>query len=200
MEITWHGKTCFRFKGDRVAVVTNPDKDAGKLKADVVLSSLPKGDLVEVEDARVFDWPGEYEVKDVPIIGFRAWTKSKSKEEEEGGEGEPTVIYYFEVDGVKICHLGFLGHVLTSDIVKKIGDVDVLLVSVGEDSNLPAKKAMEVIEAIEPRIVIPMGTKNPGSFMKDLGADKFEEEEKYVVKGRSSLPDENRIFVVLKHT
>ncbi|MBT4917673.1 hypothetical protein HON58_04515, partial [Candidatus Peregrinibacteria bacterium] len=137
MDITWHGRSCFTIKGKRVTLVTNPNKEAGKLKGDVVLSSLE--DPSEVDGVRkIFDWPGEYEVCEVPIVGFQAWTKSKSKEEEEKQVGDPTILFYFEVDGFKCLHLGDLGHVLTSDMVNEIGDVDILMIKCGSNSNLEA--------------------------------------------------------------
>ena len=118
MEIKWHGNTCFTIKNKGKILVINPYKEAGKLKGDVVLSSL-KEDPIEIEGAiKVFDLPGEYEVKNIPIIGFRAWTKSRTTEEKEG-KGEGTIIFYFEMGGVKFCHLGDLGHVLTSDMVNQ---------------------------------------------------------------------------------
>lgn len=197
MEITWHGNTCFTFRGKKSKLVINPDGGSGDLTADVVLSSLKKG-LVDVKDAlKVFDWPGEYEMKDMPIIGFRAWTKSKSKEEKDGEQGENTIIFYFEIDEIKCCHLGGLGHVLTSDMVQQIGDVDVLMVDMGENSNLNAKKADEIIEAIEPRAVIPMGEGSFTKALKEFGADKVEAQDKFTIKSSSELPEDKRTYIVL---
>ena len=198
MDIIWHGNTCFELKDKGITLVTNPDKEAGKLSADIVLSSLKEG-LAEVGgEPKVFDWPGEYECKNVPIIGFQAWTKGKSTEEKEGTAGDSTVIYYFELGGIKICHLGDLGHVLTSEVVKQIGDVDILMINGGKDSNLGIKKAAEVLEAIEPRAVIPMGTNGSKGFLSELGADKAEELDKFTIKTTSELPEDKRQFIVLK--
>ncbi|MBI4232334.1 MBL fold metallo-hydrolase, partial [Candidatus Peregrinibacteria bacterium] len=161
------------------------------------LNSL-NSELAKVEGAEVtFDWPGEYETKEIPVIAFQAWTKSKSKEQEEGGEGDQTIIFCFEMNGIKFCHLGELGHVLTSDMVKQIGDVDVLMIKVGEGSNLSAKKATEVIEAIEPRIVIPMGENVPAAALKDLGADKVETQDNFEINSKGDLPEDQMRFIVL---
>ncbi len=197
MEISWHGNTCFTVKDKGVAIVINPDKNAGKLSGDVVLSSLSETAKVDGEPI-VFDWPGEYEVKNVPIIGFQAWTKSKSKEEDEGTAGDPTIIFYFQINGVKCCHLGNLGHVLISDMVKEIGDVDILMINGDKDGNLGNKKAVAVLEAIDPRVVIPMGNSEHNGLLKELGASEVETLEKFVLKTASELPDDKRKFVVLK--
>jgi L-ascorbate metabolism protein UlaG (beta-lactamase superfamily) len=196
MEIKWHGNTCFTLKDKGTKLLINPDKQAGKVKGNVVLSSLEE--TAEIKDAeKTVDWPGEYEIQGVSIEGFRAWTKSKSKEEAEGA-GDETIIYYFDMGGIKVCHLGAVGHVLTSDMVKEVGDVDILMIDLGEKSNLDGKKPMEIIEAIEPRVVIPMGEGNLAAKMKELGLDSPKAQESYVVKSRSELPEDKRLTVLLK--
>lgn len=197
MEIKWHGNTCFTLKDKGIKLLINPDKQAGGVTGNVVLSSLEE--TAEIKDAdTVVDWPGEYEIQGISIEGFRAWTKSKSKEEADGGAGDETIIYYFDMGGIKICHLGAVGHVLTSDMVKEIGDVDILMIDLGEKSNLDGKKPMEIIEAVEPRVVIPMGEGNPNATMKELGLEKPVAQESYIIKSRSELPEDKRLTVLLK--
>ena len=48
MEITWHKDSCFRIKGKKTAIVINPTKESGKLKGDLVLSSIGEN-LSEVD-------------------------------------------------------------------------------------------------------------------------------------------------------
>lgn len=196
MEITWHGNTCFTCKAKSgVSVLINPYKGTN-LKGDVILASDPE--TVPVEGAKkVFDWPGEYEINDIPIVGFQAWTQSRTKEEETGESGK-TIIFCFQIDGIKLCHLGELGHILTADMVKEIGDVDVLMIKIGKNTNLDLKKAVEVIEAIEPRVMIPMGENNANdSLMKELGADKVEVQDKFTLKAASELPEDHMKCVIL---
>jgi len=197
MKIKWLGNTCFRLRGKNTSIAINPDKDAKKLTAEIVLSSL-KEDMAEVKDVeRVFDWPGEYEMKNIPIIGFQAWTKGRGTEEKEGEKGDPTIIFYFEIDGIKCCHLGAVGHSLTSDMVKQIGDVDLLMVDVGESSNLTPKKAVEIVEAIEPKAIVPMGDGNFEKALKDLGFEKAEKVDDFSIKSSGELPQDKRTLVYL---
>ena len=198
MEIKWHGNTCFSIKNKNSKLVINPDKQAGTLSGDVVLSSLGE-ETAEVKDAKkVFDWPGEYEINDISIDGFPAWTKGKASEEAEGKEGDETIVFYFEIETIRICHLGGLGHVLTSETVKELGDVDILLIDLGEKSNLDLKKTIDVIESIEPRIVIPMGEGDFSKALKELGDGKAAPEDKFTIKIRSELPDDKRLNVIPK--
>ena len=92
-------------------------------EVNLVLSSIGEN-ISEVEGMeKLFDWPGEYESNSIPVNGFAAWTKSKTEESKE--KAEETIIFCFQVSGIKFCHLGELGHKLTSDMINEIGDVDV---------------------------------------------------------------------------
>lgn len=194
MEIKWHGNTCFKIKGKETTVLINPEKEMGKFKGEIVLSSLLSG-LAEVEGSKkVFNWPGEFEVSAVPIIGYPAWEKSRS-EGEDNSTVKPTIIFYFEIDKIKFCHLGELGHSLKSETIKDLGDVDILLIKAGENTNLTTKKAGEIIEAIDPRVIIPMGD-NIQDFIKELNGNETEPLDKFTSTG-SDLPENERILVRL---
>lgn len=136
---------------------------------------------------KLFDWPGEYEIKNIGITALPVGTKEGKND---------TMIFCFQIEGVKFCHLGELGHMLNSDTIKEIGDVDVLMIKVGKNSNLDAKQAMEIIEAIEPRAVVPMG-EDQISALKDIGAGKTEPQDKFVIKSMSDLPEGEMKYVVL---
>lgn len=187
MEITWHDNTCFVVRDKSRSLVINPHKKAGDLKGDVVLSSLPEEPAAVSGADKIFDWPGEYEVKDIPITAFQA----------KADKADSTLIFCFQVGNIKFCHLGELGHTLTSDMVTEIGDVDVLMIKIGEGANLDSKKAMEIIEAIEPRAVIPMGQNLSAATLKNLGADKIETQDKFVISQASDLPVDQMQYIVL---
>jgi len=65
-------------------------------------------------------------------------------------------MYRIEIDGVKVAHLGDVGHVLSSVQVDILDGVDVLMIPVGGVYTIDAEKAVQVISDIEPKIVIPM--------------------------------------------
>lgn len=197
MEITWHGKTCLRVKGKNATVVANPTADSGKLKGEVVLSSLIDEEMAEIEGvAKVFDWPGEYEIKGIPITALPAYTKAKSDEE----GAKPTLIFCFEVDEIKICHIANIGHELTNEMVSKIGNVDILMLNCGENSNLSLKKTIEIAESIEPRAILAMGEGSLNSFLKEVGAENTEIQEKFTIKNISELPSDKVTYIVLQRS
>ena len=66
-------------------------------------------------------------------------------------------VFILEVDGIKLVHLGDLGHLLSDDQIKQIGPMDVLLIPVGGVYTLNGARAKEVMAQLKPRrIVVPM--------------------------------------------
>jgi L-ascorbate metabolism protein UlaG (beta-lactamase superfamily) len=65
-------------------------------------------------------------------------------------------MFCFEVDGIRVGHLGDVGHVLTEAQIAGLGRVDVLLVPVGGFFTIDAAAATEVCRQLNPRVIIPM--------------------------------------------
>jgi L-ascorbate metabolism protein UlaG (beta-lactamase superfamily) len=120
------------------------------------------------------------------------------------GNGQNMVII-LDYEGVTVGHLGDLDTVPSRKEVDAFGNVDVLLIPVGGGKGLSAAKATEVINLIEPGIVIPMHYSTPdtkvtldslGAFLKQIGlSDKAETEESLKVNKRD-IPEETRVVVL----
>lgn len=202
MDIIWHGHACFTLKGDRATVVTDAYNGLGttlpKLKADILSLGdelgIKNGEVAPVDgDPKVLDWPGEFEVAGVSIESFPTDTN----------EG---LIFMFYIDGIRVCHLSSLAHEISDELVERIGDIDVLLLPVGGGDVLDGKAAQKVLEALEPRVVIPMyhaaadsklNIDLPTEFLKAMGKTELDPVDKYVAKGRSALPEETMEVVLL---
>lgn len=109
-----------------------------------------------------------------------------------------------ELEGVRICHLGDLGHLLTSEQVKEIGKVDVLMIPVGSVYTIDGNQAKKVVAQLKPKIVIPMHFKTPDLKLNLETADEFlrgwkniEHKEKIQIT-KGSLPKETTV-VMLKY-
>ena len=109
-----------------------------------------------------------------------------------------------EVDGVSVCHLGDLGHALTTGQVEEIDNVDVLLLPVGGVSTINAPMAAEVIRQLEPKAVIPMHYKtealNRGlepveKFLEEMGIKQIDSQPKLSLS-KSNLPVSTQVFVL----
>lgn len=93
------------------------------------------------------------------------------------------IVMCFEVDKIKICHLGALGHRLSGKQVKEIGEVDILMVPVGGVSTLPMDEAYEVCNQLNPRVIIPMQYRSERcTFSSWATLDDFLKDKKNVLK------------------
>ena len=213
MLITWLGHACFKIQSknhEDVTILCDPfDKTIGlkvpRAAADILTVSHEHFDHNHRASAKgdvfIIDGPGEYEVKGVYIYGISSW--HNTKDEEDRG---PNTIYRFEMEEMSLVHLGDLGHNLTNLQLEKLQKVDILFIPVGGVYTINAKKAVEVINQVEPRIVIPMHHKIPGLKVKLDGIDKFckeigvcptEKLDKFRIM-RKDLPADETKVVLLK--
>lgn len=208
MDISWLGHSCFRIKSSHAAVITDPYSpdlgySLGKPAADIVTVSHQHPGHSYVQgiggNPKLITRPGEYEISDVLIIGMATY------HDEEGGQkrGRNT-LYLMEIDGVSICHLGDLGHLLTAEQVEKLGNVDVLLIPVGGVSTIDAPTAAKVVRQLEPKAVIPMHYKTPAlnreldpveRFLKEIGVTQLESRPK-ISFTKQNLPVTTQVFLL----
>jgi len=90
-----------------------------------------------------------------------------------GKERGQSTIFCFTVDGVRLCHLGDLGHTLSAKEVAEVGQVDVLMIPVGGFYTIDAKTATEVMHSLKPRLVIPMHVKTAKCSFPITTVDEF---------------------------
>ncbi len=207
-EITWLGHSCFRIKSNDAVIITDPyDKSVG-------LGTLnQKGDIVTVShdhpghnaiasvkgEPYVVNGPGEFEVRGVFVTGV--WSFG---DDNKGVERGRNCIFLFHLDDLIVCHLGSLGHALNTQQIEAIGEVNVLLLPIDENTNLTAARAAEVITQLEPHIVIPMhysaangaGKEMLEKFTKEMGIKEYTPQDKLVAK--SADFDEGTRVVVME--
>lgn len=195
MNIRWHGNSCISIKSKSAKIFLDPQSiglKAKEIDADLVLTSDAdvEEDLNLAAEVSVFTWPGEYEAAkvSVQIIPF-----------------ENKNILVFEVDDIKCCSLSDLSEKLSQEMVEKIGDIDVLFIPVGNNEKvLSAKDAIDVVESVEPRIVVPINFKSEKfgadlsdavPFFREMGKPDISAEESYTVK---EIPEDRMEYVYLK--
>lgn len=213
MHILWHGKSCFTVtaKGsqgtDDVTFIIDPFHPESGLKLPRNLASAivlithdhPSHNYREgvSSDPFVIAGPGEYEVKGVFVYGISSWHDTKN-----GAEHGVNTMYRIEVEGMSIAHVGDLGHALTDAHLDALKDIDILCVPVGGGSTIDSAVAADVVNAIEPRLVIPMHYaltgRAPGDvqkFVKAIGVPSPETVEKLKITKKDLSQDQMRVVV-----
>ncbi len=212
MEITWFGFSCFRLaERGSATVVTDPYDgrevgfELGKVSADIVtVSHAAPGYVIPTAISGapyVVTGPGEYEVRGVFITGIQT---GDHKTAESGPNEMHNTLYVFDFNSLTVAHLGNLNRILTQAEVEAIGTVNVALVPIGSQGSLSSAKAAEVINMLEPNLVIPMHYTEPGrnipldvlsKFLKEMGLSEVEKQPSLKVTS-SSLPEETRVIVL----
>ncbi len=91
-----------------------------------------------------------------------------------GTERGPNEIFSFELDGMRVCHLGDLGQsALRDEQIAAIGKPDVLMVPVGGHFTIDAEAAAEVVRVLDPAIVVPMHYGSPAVGLPLAPVDDF---------------------------
>lgn len=65
-------------------------------------------------------------------------------------------VFLVETGGVRMVHLGDVGETLSPQEVRELGKVDILFVPVGGKYTVNATKAKKIVDAVKPKVVIPM--------------------------------------------
>jgi L-ascorbate metabolism protein UlaG (beta-lactamase superfamily) len=197
LDVTWLGHGCFRLRGRNAAAVTDPYPPSIGLKlqrmdADLVTVSHEHDNhnyTQAVREAYEIHGPGEYEVAGISVIGFPTYHDA-----EKGAKNGRNTVYLIEIDGVRVCHLGDLGHRLDDTDAETVSSVDVLLVPVGGRTAINAAQAAEVVRQLEPRYVVPMHYAIPGlkleldpldRFLKEMGVNVSEPQPKLSLQASS---------------
>ncbi|MDY7019597.1 MAG: MBL fold metallo-hydrolase [Chloroflexota bacterium] len=165
MRIKWLGHSCFLITSKKgVKIITDPYK-AGLFRglsyrridesADIITVSHQHYDhnnsAIIKGNPEVLDKSGEFEVKGIEIEGI-----SSFHDDHGGTKRGQNIIFCFTVDGIRLCHLGDLGHELSQEQISRIGEPDIVMVPVGGRFTIGPEGADKVIESLKPIIVIPM--------------------------------------------
>ena len=208
MEISWLGHSCFKLKGRKATVITDPYSpnlgySLGKPTANIITVSHQHPGHAYTEgiggNPRAVNAPGEYEISGVLVIGIATF-----HDKDRGKIRGKNTIYLIEIDEVSICHLGDLGHVLTAEQVEELGNIDVLLLPVGGNSTINAPVAAEIVRQLEPKVVVPMHYKTEAlnrelepvaRFLKEIGAHDVTPQAKLSFT-KSNLPQSSQVFLL----
>lgn len=177
MQVEWYGQSAFRLSDGETTVAIDPFGDlsalAGRglqfdypaieeLSADLLLVTHEHADhngveVVAGEPALLRSTAGTL---DSPV---GAVTAIASEHDEQAGTARgPNTIFAFELDGLRVAHLGDFGQsALREGQAAAIGPVDLLIIPVGGGPTIGAEAAELIVRRLEPRWAVPMHYRTP---------------------------------------
>ena len=209
LRIRWHGHSCFEIKNEKTIVIDPHDgKSIGikvpQAEADVVLITHDHYDhnsykTVETKGTKIIRH-GNRTIQGIKIQSFHAF-----HDKEEGKKRGEINIYKILIDSLQLCHVGDLGHLLDNTTVRKIEDVDILFIPVGGTFTIDASQALTIIDAVHPRVAVPMHYKIGGlslpidrvSSFLTLAEKKYDIQyvDNEIEMNKDDLPDKTEIWV-----
>ncbi len=218
MKITWLGHDAFLFETEGGVKVLSDPYVAGSYDGAVGYKPITaEVDVVFVSHDTHPDHAGHKDLPGSPEVVLGAGVhKTRGitfkgvatfHDKSGGKERGRNTVFVMEADGLRICHCGDLGHTLTPAQVQEIGQVDVLFVPVGGFFTIDHREAWEVVNALQPKIVVPMHYKTEVLGFPIAKVDEFLKGKQNVerVKGSSievskeTLPARMKIVVIEEH-
>lgn len=141
-------------------VLTDPvGEDSGfpvsPVKADVALVSHHHHDHCALENApgaKVIETAGVH----WPADGLRVTAVKSFHDDANGTKRGENLLFLIEAEGLRVAHLGDLGHLPTPAQREALGRVDVLLVPVGGFYTIDAAQARETAALLGAKVILPM--------------------------------------------
>ena len=180
MKIKWLGHSCFMITSESgLKIITDPyvtggDLSYGEIKetADIVIVTHQHNDHNNVAaiqgNPEVVRGAATVEIKGIKFNGLPTYHDNA-----QGKLRGNNAILCFEVDGIRLCHLGDLGHQLSAQQVAELGKIDILFIPVGGFFTIDAKVITEVCNKLQPKVIMPMHYRTDKCAYPIAGVDKF---------------------------
>ena len=185
MKLEWIGHACFRLTGENgTVVITDPyDETVGAemvpLQADLITMSHEHHD--HNDESMIAGSPVIlHGTQEAVVGGVTARAYGSYHDEVQGAKRGKNAIRVFEMDGLKVVHMGDQGCMPEGEIISAISGADVMMIPVGGTYTVDAKEAKAIVDCAKPRCVIPMHVKTKRcpypietvqGFLKLMGAE-----------------------------
>jgi L-ascorbate metabolism protein UlaG (beta-lactamase superfamily) len=193
VQIQWFGQSAFLLSGKTHRVFIDPFGDLTgnenwnyppiePLDADLLLVTHDHRDHNAVEvingDPLILRTAGTHESPIGTVVGVNSEHDAVA-----GTQRGPNTIFRFELDGIRIAHFGDFGQpALRPEQREALGDLDVIVLPVGEGPTIAAPNAAELVREVAPKVVVLSHYRTPqigfleteDAFVEALGAPVVE--------------------------
>lgn len=152
MTVTWLGHACFALEHEGYRIVTDPWREVpgfGEMKteANAVYCSHGHYDHAATETVTIISGgTSPFTVTEIPTF----------HDEVQGAKRGENTIRMFEAAGIRVAHLGDLGHPLSEAQLAPLRGVDVLLIPIGGVYTMDPFEAKQLADAVGAAVTVPM--------------------------------------------
>ncbi len=198
MEIVYFGHSCFRLEHEGYSLVIDPFRDVRgyadvHTTADMVLCSHDHFDHAAVSGVK-YKASGRKNPFGITMM-------QTFHDDVHGQKRGENLVHIITCCGKTIVHLGDLGHMLSEEQLKHIRQCDCLMIPIGGVYTIDSDQAWQLIEQVNPRIVIPMHYKNGKYGLENIGglAEFLTHSNRkiaVITQTAFTLPEENHLLLV----
>jgi L-ascorbate metabolism protein UlaG (beta-lactamase superfamily) len=153
MKLIWNGHSCFSVQTQGKTIVFDPYVDDCvpglaplRLTADAVYCSHKHRDHNATELVTLSGQDCSVPVQSIPVFHDRVFGLRRGR----------NTIHLLQAEGLRLAHLGDLGHIPGKQVLSQLQGIDALLIPVGGYYTIDAFTAQKLIAALAPKVVIPM--------------------------------------------
>ena len=155
LKLTWLGHACFALEAEGYRILLDPyspDYVPGlgrvELSAHKVLCSHDHADhgWKEGIPASLNEIPCPFTIRTMPVF----------HDDQMGSLRGLNTIHVLEYNGIRVAHLGDLGHDLDDDQIEELGKLDAVLLPIGGTYTLNCQQASDLADRLQVKTVIPM--------------------------------------------
>lgn len=202
MKLKWHGHSCFSYAfDDGTVIVSDPfDGSVGyplcEVRADAALLSHGHYDHNYVQslqgDPAVIADSAARCVGGVRVRGIDCFHDAC-----QGAQRGKNILFVIEGDGLRIAHMGDLGHIPTPQQCDALQNLDVMLLPIGGTYTITTPEAVEIARMLRPHTTIAMHFRNalcafpivdPTEFIRLTGAQTMPRELEITPETLEQLP------------
>lgn len=165
MIIRWLGESCFLIQvsnGRRVLLdpLNLTINKISSLNPSIITLShnylnIDKSSIPILKNCNTVNTLGVYKFYDILVTGYQGYHDNLY-----GVKRGENIIYSTEIEGIKLCHLGHIGHNLSIDLISTLSDIDILFIPIGGHFTINSPQALDIIDIIKPKYIIPMYYRN----------------------------------------
>ncbi len=119
------------------------------------------------------------------VAGFKIKSFPSYHDTKKGAQRGKNTIFLINIGGLRLVHLGDLGHILPESTVRAIGRVDALMIPVGGHFTIGPEKACKVVGQLKPKLILPMHYKTSVVKLPIKPVSEFTSTSSFAVKNLS---------------
>jgi len=160
LKIKWFGHSMWKISNGIVTVIIDPFTDIGYRMpttetADIILSSHDHFDHNNFDliggKPEIIKTEGFFSIGEVEVQTFLTY-----HDESKGSQRGNNLLLKFKLEEKIFLHCGDIGHMLSDELIKEIGHIDVLFIPIGGHYTIDAATAKLITDKLNPIIVFPM--------------------------------------------